>query len=257
MVYQTAYLFDMSLLPSFYGFIFFGTLCSYNFHWLFTPRQLPPDASPKLIWHVRHRKWHGIIALASLAGAFYFVLPLYQHWEWLLATAVFTFLYSAPKIPFDPFTRLRRIAYGKTIFLALAWMHITTQLPLLVVDTDWQMPHYLFALHRFALIYVICILFDLRDRDKDRLEGIKSMITQMDKQQVGIIYFGMLLFLFIVTCWLVLYFSMGTVLALLLPGALLLFFYHWFTHQVSDYVFYFVLDGLMVFSLPLMLLFPF
>jgi 4-hydroxybenzoate polyprenyltransferase len=192
-----------------------------------------------------------------LIASLYFVSLLIEHWALLLATAVFTFLYTAPKIPVPPFTLLRKIAYGKTAFLALAWMHITTQLPLLMVETDWQLPQYLFALHRFGLIYTICILFDLRDRNSDRKEGIKSMVTQMSPPQVGVIYYGMLLFYFVCSLWLWAFLSPGATLALLIPGTILLFCYGWFTRQSSEYVFYFLLDGLMVISLPLMLLFPF
>lgn len=257
MVYQTAYVFSLTVPLSFYGFVFFGTLCSYNFHWLFTPALLPLKPSLKLSWHVQHRRLHAALAVISVIAAACFVLLLYQHWVWLLATAFLTFLYSAPKIPVAPFTGLRKIAYGKTVFLALAWMHITTQLPLLMVQTHWQLSHYLFAFHRFSLIYAICILFDLRDREGDQLEGVKSMITQMSLPQVGVIYYGILFFYFISSLCLLAHFPSGTVLALLVPGMLLLFYYQWFSRQTSDFVFYFLLDGLMVFSLPLMLLFPF
>ena len=257
MVYQVVHLFHIALPLSFYGFVFFGTLCSYNLHWLFTPATVTADAPFKTRWHVKHRHLHTVLTSIALVGAIFFVTHLLEHWTWLLATALFTFLYTAPKIPVAPFTSLRKIAYGKTVFLALAWMHITTQLPLLLVETNWQMQHYLFALHRFSLIYIICILFDLRDRESDKVEGIKSMITQMSLPQVRVIYFGMLLFYFVCTFWLWAYLSFGTGLALSIPGIILLFSYNWFIRQTSAYVFYFLLDGLMVFSLPLMLLFPF
>lgn len=257
MVYQTALLFELSLPTAFYGFVFFGTLCSYNFHWLFTPHRLPSAASVKLRWHIQFKKLHWALTLVSFIIAVYCTVLLLPYWPWLLASAVLTFLYSAPKIPIPPFTHLRKIAYGKTVFLAYAWMHITTQLPLLITSSDWTLPQYVFALYRFALIYTICILFDLRDRDKDRAEGIKSMVTQMSKPQVSIIYFGILMLLAATTFWLAFFLPYGTSLALLIPGLFLLLFYQWLSRQTSDYLFYFGLDGLMVFSLPLMLLFPF
>ena len=76
-------------------------------------------------------------------------------------------------------------------------MHITTQLPLWMLKRVGKLPHYFFALQRFCLIYAICILFDLRDRENDRTEGIKSMVTQMSLPQVRVIYYGMLLFNFV------------------------------------------------------------
>jgi hypothetical protein len=39
------------------------------------------------------------------------------------STAFITFLYSAPKVPYQIFGWLKKIAIGKTIFLAFAWTH--------------------------------------------------------------------------------------------------------------------------------------
>lgn len=257
MVHQTALLAGLPVTPSFYAFVFCGTVCSYNFHWYFTE---PPDAvgsENKFSWHWAHRGLHLALALLFLFLSACFGLLLLSHWVWLLLSALFAFLYSAPKIPFFPFNKLRQIAYGKTVFLALVWMHVTTQLPLLVQGVLWQPVHYLFALHRFFLIYAICILFDLRDREPDQAQGIRSMITQMQLRQVGLIYYGVLGAWCVTLGLLTFYFSDGTLAALFFPGGVLLFFYAWFKKQQNDYVYYFLLDGLMIISLPLMLLFQF
>ncbi len=258
MVFQTCYLFQLDHQPYFYGFVFFGTLCSYNFHWFLTPAKVADHAtSLKVQWSQRHRQLHAALALVSLAASLYFLLHLWPHLLWLLVTALFTFLYTAPKLPFPPFIKLRKVAYGKTVFLSLAWMHITTMLPLLVTVVNWQLPHYLFALNRFFLIYAICILFDLRDRKRDREEGIRSMITEFSLLQVDVLFIGVLVVFFMTNAWLALYFSPGFTAGLLLPGLLLAVYYNWFKAQRSDYVYYFILDGLMIFSLPLLLLFQF
>jgi len=254
MVHQTALLFNVNLSFSFYAFVLAGTLCSYNFHWFFT-QAAGADVPYKAKWHIRYRKVHLLISLTAIIAASYFAFQLIQHWEWLLLTAIFVFLYSAPKVPMPLFRQLKNIAYGKTVFLALAWMHVTTMLPFLVVDAEWSLPHYLFALHRFFLIYAICILFDLRDREQDQLEGIKSMITQMSTGQVSIIYYGILVCWAVTAFWLAFYFPFGVVFSLLVPGLWLLLGYGWFKKQQCDYVYYFMLDGLMVISYPLMLLF--
>jgi hypothetical protein len=258
MVFQTCYLFGLEHQPYFYGFVFFGTLCSYNFHWFLTPKETPDDtASVKVKWSQKHRKEHIAIAALSLAASIFFLVHLWQHLVWLFVTALFTFLYTAPKLPVQPFIRLRKVAYGKTVFLSLAWMHITTMLPLLVSRITWQLPHYLFALNRFFIIYAICILFDLRDRKRDREEGIRSMITEFTPLQVDVIFWGIMVAFFITTAWLAAFFSWGVIAGLLIPGILLVVYYNWFKAQRSDYVYYFILDGLMVFSLPWLLLFQF
>ena len=257
MVHQTSLLFNAIPSFSFYAFVFAGTLCSYNFHWYFTNVADDLEIKDKASWHIRYRKVHLFLGLFALLSAAFFAFQLLQHWIWLALTALFVFLYSAPKVPLAPFSKLKNIAYGKTVFLALAWMHVTTILPLLIQDVNWQLPHYLFALNRFFLIYAICILFDLRDREQDQKEGIKSMITQMHPAQVSVIYYSILFFWVITAIWLALYFSIGIFISLLIPGTVLLPGFGWLKRQHSDFIYYFILDGLMVISFPLMLLFEF
>lgn len=257
MVYQTAYLFHLQLPGAFYFFVLFGTLCSYNFHWYLTPRHLPGAVSYKTRWSQLHRRHHLAIALLSMAAAALCFVLLRTHALWLLVTAVFTFLYSAPKLPFAPFFQLRRIAYGKTIFLALAWTHITVMLPLLLSEPAWETPHYLFSVNRFFYLYAICILFDLRDRDKDQKEGIKSLVTQLDLPKVQLLFWCVAGVFFLTCLALLVYEPWTLVLSLLVPGLLVSLLYRWFLLQRSDYVYYFLLDGLMIFSLPLLLILQF
>ena len=175
MAWQTYYLFEVDPYADFLFFLFFGSICSYNFHWYLTPGIY--GSSYKTQWSIRNKKLHLILFLIGLMGAGWFCFQLLHHWKWLLATAFITFLYSAPKIPYHPFSHLKKIAVGKTIFLALVWTHTTAILPLVLSNSEWQNEHFLFAVNRFFLIYPICILFDYRDREDDRKEGIKSMIT--------------------------------------------------------------------------------
>ncbi|RYY91312.1 MAG: hypothetical protein EOO11_22920 [Chitinophagaceae bacterium] len=228
-------------------FIGSGTLCSYNFHWLLTPALY--GHSPKAAWSVRHRVLHAGLFGATLAASAWFGVRLLPHWHWLLLTAFITFLYSAPKIPARPFGFLKRIAVGKTAFLALAWTHIPFILPLLVAGTPWTSSSYLFVFNRFYLIYPICILFDYRDRESDRAEGIRSLVTQLPERGVHRLFVGSL----------VVFFASGLALpffgcapaeaaGLLLPGIVLSFLWRAAQRQRSDYFYYFALDGLMMLS---------
>lgn len=257
MVFQTVYLFKLEHLPEFYGFVIFGTLCSYNFHWFLTPEHIEGPPSPKTRWSQINRKLHLIIAVVSLALSVWLFTLLLEHLWWLALSAVFTFLYSAPKLSFGIFNHLKKVAYGKTIFLALAWTHVTVMLPMLIADVQWDIPHYLFSINRFFFIYAICILFDLRDRENDKKEGIRSLITYFSPAQIDVLFWWVLVVFGITTLWLSFYVSLGVILALLIPAFILAFFYNWFKRHRSDYVYYFILDGLMIFSLPLLLLFQF
>jgi 4-hydroxybenzoate polyprenyltransferase len=255
MVYQTYHLFQLANNYTFLGFVLAGTMCSYNFHWYLTPPHLNKEASPKTKWNLRNKNLHLLLALLALVSSGFFFFLLIDHWFWLCASALLTFLYTAPKIQMQPFIGLRKIAYGKTIFLSLAWMHITVMLPFFIASITWNRAHIIFSINRFLFIYAICILFDLRDRDRDKKDGIKSLITFFNEQE-NMRLFHWVLFLFFGTSILLLhYFTLPIIFALTIPGLLLLYYGHYFKRSKSDYVYYFILDGLMALSLPLLLIF--
>jgi hypothetical protein len=147
-------------------FVFFSTICSYSFHWYLTgPSVLPSD---RIVWIKKYRNVHLVFFFAGLAGAAVFFFYLADYWYWLLLSAGITFLYSAPKIPHPLFRALRKVALGKTIFLAIVWMNVTSLLPILISGQSWRADFTIFVISRFFLIYAICILFDYRDREDDK-----------------------------------------------------------------------------------------
>jgi 1,4-dihydroxy-2-naphthoate octaprenyltransferase len=257
MAYQTAFLFKLPHSFSFYSFVFLGTVCSYNFHWALTPELFQNPILQKRLWNRANRKLHFFLAALALLLAMFFFMRLRQHWTWLAGAMVLAFLYSAPKIPWPAMQRLKRIAYDKTVFLALSWTYVTTILPLLISGSPVTAAHLLFCTNRFYFIYVICILFDLRDREADRQEGIKTMVTQFDLPSINRLYWGSIAVFFCTALALLFHFPIPSVVALLLPGLVLAARYRWFKENTSDYVYYILLDGLMIFSLPLLLLFRF
>jgi 4-hydroxybenzoate polyprenyltransferase len=253
MIYQTFLLFQIPAILSFVLFAFSGTLCSYNFHWYLTPSLY--GQSRKAAWSYTNKTLHAVLFTFGVLGAVYFGYQLLHYWEWLLATAFITFLYSAPKIPLKPFRWLKNIAIGKTIFLAYSWTHITAFLPIELSGVAWDTPHYLFVINRFFLIYPICILFDLRDKEEDKKEGIRSMITELSYKGVSIVFWGSLVVFYLTTVALFWTgFSIPVVIALFIPGMVLSFLYTYSQRNLSDYYYYFALDGLMMLS-GLLLLF--
>jgi 4-hydroxybenzoate polyprenyltransferase len=256
MVHQTNQLLHLQYdIPNYLLFVFFATLCSYNFHWYLTPDM--PSETLRIGWTQQHKPLHLALFIVGVTGSAWFFIHFIQHWFWLMGSVVLTFLYSAPKLQFAPFHLLSRIAVGKTIFLAFVWMYVTTFLPIAIDDQHWGLPATLLCIQRFFLIYAICIIFDYRDRLYDRQQGIRSMITHFSERGVNAIFIVSLLIFAISTawfCWLQedwLHF-----VVLLIPGILTAALYPYAKKNFSDYLFYFVLDGLMMLSALLMLLLP-
>jgi 4-hydroxybenzoate polyprenyltransferase len=236
------------------GFIFFATICSYNFHWYLTPNSV--NSSRRTMWTINHKALHFIFYLVGGIGAGIYFFSLWTHWIALCFGAFVTFLYSAPKIPHPAFKVLKKIAVGKTIFLAFVWMYVTTVLPLIVADAHWNGSFILFAASRFFLIYAICIIFDYRDREDDKRDGIRSLITYLNEKGIDRI-FAVSLIIFAIctislTSW---HFPAFYILLLLIPGIIVAALYQRSKRDFSDFLYYVVLDGLMMFSGLLMLIF--
>ncbi len=253
MLYQVDLLFVPGILPpAFYSFVFFSTVCSYNFHWYLTTHSA--TGSERLQWASKHKSLHlQLSLLGGIASAISFVF-IWQFWFWIGIGAFITFLYTAPKIPGKFFAGLRQIALGKTLFLALAWTYITTVLPLKVSGAEWLAKFAWFTAGRFFLIYCICILFDYRDREDDKADGIRSMITWFDEKGIDRLFtLSMILFVFCNLPILKTGISLTGLMVLLIPGLVLSFLYRYAKLHFSDYLYYFILDGLMMLSAILML----
>jgi 4-hydroxybenzoate polyprenyltransferase len=256
MVYQTCYLFSIPFSFALAGFVFSGSVCSYNFHWYLTPPTVE-QPTEKEVWNISNKRIHLILFILGLIGSAIFTFLLIQHWFWLGVTAFVTFLYSAPKIEHPVFGLLKKIAVGKTIFLAFAWMHVTTLLPMVIETKSLEFHHVWFVVNRFFYIYAICILFDYRDVEEDKRAGIRSLITYLNEKGIDAL-FWFSVGVVVVTLFLLLdYFSMANKIALLIPVIILSLLYYPSKKNFSDYLYYFILDGLMMLSVPLLLLIKF
>lgn len=234
------------------AFIFFSTLSSYSFHWWLTAHSAIP--SPRIEWLQRNRPVHLILFIIGLAGSAIFFFCLLSYWPWLLIAAIVTFLYSAPKIPHQYFRALRKVALGKTIFLAFVWMYVTTVLPIIVSGQTWTLPFTFFVFSRFFLIYAICILFDYRDRQDDKIAGIRSLITYLSEKGITYLFIFSLLLYGVVTLLLPAYgYSWSSIALLLVPGIITAGLYNYARRHFADMFYYFILDGLMALSAILML----
>ena len=248
MVYQTYTLIvGSSVNPWFAAFVFFSTVCSYNFHWALTPHSVAP--SQRLEWDVKHQSYHLLLSVAGLIVAVLCFFFLKEHWLYIGIAATLTFLYSAPKISFSPFQWLKKIAIGKTIFLAMTWTYVTAVLPILIEGNVPADKAVLFCAGQFFFIYSICILFDFRDREDDKLEGIRSMITHFSERGIDVLFSACIMTFFIL-CFLLNLENIQwiNIIILVMPALTLIGLYKYAKRNFSDYLYYFVLDGLMMVS---------
>jgi 4-hydroxybenzoate polyprenyltransferase len=135
-------------------------------------------------------------------------------------------------------------------------MYVTAVLPILIAGAQWNGGTYLFAASRFFLIYAICVLFDYRDREDDKTEGIRSLITLLNEKGIDRLFIiSLVLFAASTISLYGCRFPAFYILLLLIPGIIVAVLYRRAKRDFSDYLYYFVLDGLMMFSALLMLVF--
>jgi 4-hydroxybenzoate polyprenyltransferase len=255
MIWQTSHLL-LGSPPSgrLMGFVFFSTICSYNFHWYLTPRSTSP--SRRVQWTHHHKALHFILYLAGAVGAAVYFFYLLPYLPALFFAALLTFLYSAPKLPQKAFRQLQKIAVGKTLFLTFVWVYVTTVLPIIISGAAWSVSFVLFIGSRFFLIYALCLLFDYRDREDDKAHGIRSLITLLDERGIDLLFVLSIILFFFSCCALSFYhYPAFYIVLLLIPGFITAALYRVAKRNFSDDLYYVVLDGLMMFSGLLMLIF--
>jgi 4-hydroxybenzoate polyprenyltransferase len=255
MIWQTSRLLLGAAPPGrLLGFVFFATICSYNFHWYLTPRSASP--SRRVQWTHRHKLLHFFLYLVGAVGATVYFFYLTPYAFAIAFSALLTFLYSAPKIPQQAFRWLRGIAIGKTFFLAFVWVYVTTVLPVIVADAPRHASFMLYTANRFFLIYAVCLIFDFRDREDDKAQGIVSMVTKLSAKNIdGLFLLSMILFFLSGIALSFYHYPAFYILLLLVPGAILIAIYKETKRNYSDDLYYIVLDGLVMFSGLLMLIF--
>jgi 4-hydroxybenzoate polyprenyltransferase len=236
------------------GFIASSTLLSYNLHWFLVNDEL--RHSDRIKWTRKHKYLLLLLAITGAAFAAFYFYRIRQNWIQLIIPASIAMIYTAPKIP--ALHKLKALAYGKTFLLAFTWTYVTVIMPLWIYGNEWSSTSLLFCLNRFFLIYPICLLFDYRDREEDLEQGLTTLPARISTKTLGIIFYIIVTLFFSSTLLLL---NKGfldkEILILLIPGIILAFLYPMTRRNFSDYLYYFILDGLMMLSAILSILIAF
>ncbi|ADB40992.1 hypothetical protein [Spirosoma linguale] len=250
MCQTTARLFGLHVPESLLLFTFLGTLGSYSLHWFLTDSSV--DYSRRGRWNHRHKPLlFGLFVSAALAGL-WLLSYLTTYLIDLLPVVFLTFMYSAPKINWQLFRMLRRIAVMKSLYLTFVWTYLTVAIPF-IMAAPAQRPGWvlmgIWFLNRFLLIYSIALWFDYRDRAVDRQSRWLTLASMLTETQVRRFFYGIIL-LFGFTL-LALYqqgLSGGYIICMGIPMLLLVLLTRRIQTSPSDYVYYLYIDGLLMLS---------
>jgi hypothetical protein len=244
-MWGTAYALHINIEFSNYIILALATLCAYNFHWWLTPAGVYDRE--REAWMVKKKPLLLALCLASLvAGCIYGVMKIQTvDMAYWLPLVLFTFMYTAPKIPLQPFVRIRKMVLAKTLYLSIGWWYATSYLPILLAPTDVTLNYAPFLWYRFFLIFLICFIFDYRDKTVDALSGIKSLL-----KFVTVPFAGIVCQVLLALCCVALTNVFGTVSTahfclLIIPVAALLLLHQYSLSHVKDLWYYGVLDSML------------
>jgi 4-hydroxybenzoate polyprenyltransferase len=246
MAWETGYVLHLPKSAHTLPAVFLSTLAAYGFHALM---QLPhPSSASRHQWNQRHRRFLIIQSGASLLLLLWLLFPLInQLWLWLIG-GLAVFLYSAPLLPGTMGNWFRTRAFGKTAYLAAVWTYATSYLPIALSQIDIDPISASFMGYRFFLIYTICILFDQRDLEEDRIRGVRTLPVRVGTRNLR----NYLLFSIVaatgILLWLQLQLGISAIWPLALPILLLIPLAGFAAKHRSDFLYFVVLDGLMALS---------
>ncbi len=245
--YQTYTLLHVPGDRNVYGLVFFSTLCSYNFYWLISKYSFRRNASIAVL--LKNNLSYVSIFFIAGAGTLSFLSRLPGIMPWVAIAVALTIIYSLPLWPFPFANQLRKAGFLKTTLLAFTWAYVTTILPGVKTPVEgWNLLLTLFTA-RFFFMALLCIIFDTRDIKIDKMNALRSLATDVSRQLLGKIM--VLAFICYIAAGLAvrIHFGDNSQLAAFLVTGILVWWVYTASKKPQGYLFYyFVVDGLMLFS---------
>jgi len=245
--YQTFALLHIPVNYFIYGLVFFATTSSYNFYWLISKYSLGS--------HKGHREFlkrslsNLIVFMAATIGmicCLYFIPTIFSP---VTGAILLTLLYSIPLWPVKQLAFTRKAGFLKTVLLAFTWTFVTVMIPAWqIVAVDGLSIALLFTA-RFLFMLMLCIIFDSRDINVDKIRSLRSLATDVQPKTLRLIM-AIVFILYLATGFILRYYydDNAQQVAFFIIGLLTLYVY-WLSLKKQGYFFYyFLVDGLMLFS---------
>jgi 4-hydroxybenzoate polyprenyltransferase len=179
---------------SFYAFVFGATIVQYNLHYIV--KKVAAKDSARLRWSLRNKNIHLILLIA---GSFLILFSLFsfhlEHFFILFVLGCVSFLYSFPFLPFAKKKRIKDYGFLKITTLALLWTLVTVWFPVSGHAYDTGLFIFVF-IKRLLFMFILCLLFDMRDIEVDNSEDIKTLAVVLGHKKSYTLSY-LLLFVFV------------------------------------------------------------
>jgi 4-hydroxybenzoate polyprenyltransferase len=230
---------------SFYCFVFGATLVQYNLHYLV--KTIAVKDSVRLAWSQRNKTVHFILlALGIVLILFSFFSFHLKHFIVLFCLGCVAFLYSFPFLPFGKKRRIKDYGFLKIITLALLWTLVTVWFPVNSMPYDPYLFLFVFA-KRFVFMFVLCLLFDVRDIEIDSKEKINTLAVMIGKKKAYSVSY-LLLIVFVIFSFAQYFYlpQTGFLIAMLISAIVTYVTIEFTKKNNSDFIYLAGIDGMML-----------
>lgn len=246
--FQTYQLLHISASLYVYGLVFFATLSSYNFYWLISNYDFSFNAGDLRNYFIERFSNMFILLIAGSGMAFclYFlpaVMPA------ALVAVFLTILYSIPLWPVKKLAFARKAGFLKTGLLAFTWTFVTVMIP---VQQDVSVSVFAVGLlftARFLFMLMLCVIFDSRDIHVDKIRSLSSLATDVSRKSLRLIM-SVVFICYLIAGFILRYYfdDNAQLIAFLITGLMTLLVYRLSLKKQGYFFYYFLVDGLMLFS---------
>ncbi len=239
---------------SFYAFVFGATIVQYNLHYIV--KKVAVKHSARLAWSQRNKNIHLLLLIAGCLLIIYSLFGFHlQHFIILCILGCISFLYSFPFIPFAQKKRIKDYGFLKIITLSLLWTLVTVWFPVSGHQYDGNLFVFIF-LKRFVFMFILCLLFDMRDIEVDRSENITTFAVALGRKRSYVLsYLVLLLFVLLSVAQYIYLPQVQFLIPMLISSAVTLITVEVTKKSNSDYVYLAGIDGMMLLQAILIYLF--
>ncbi len=239
---------------SFYCFVFGATLLQYNLH--YSTKKIAVKNSERLQWSLKNKKVHFyLLIVGCLLILFSFFSFHLKHFIILACLGAISFLYSFPFLPVKKRRRIKDYGFLKIVTLSLLWTLVTVWFPVNTMPVNGNL-FLLIFIKRFIFMFILCLLFDLRDIEIDRKEMINTLPVTLGKKKSYILSYTLLL-LFLAFSILKYFFDpqLPILAAMVISSVITLLIIEQTRKTNSDFIYLAGIDGMMLLQAALVYLF--
>ena len=239
---------------SFYCFVFGATLLQYNLH--YSTKKIAVKDSERLRWSHSNKKLHlFLLVVGGLLILFSFFSFHLKHFLILGCLGAISFLYSFPFLPFGKKRRIKDYGLLKIVTLSLLWTLVTVWFPVNTLPVNGVLFTFVFV-KRFIFMFILCLLFDVRDIEIDRKEKINTLPVMLGRKKSYNLSYGLLVVFLAITLLQYFYLPQLSFFIAMVLSALITFIMIERTKKTNtDFIYLAGIDGMMLLQALLVYLF--